>query len=399
MSNTLLTPTIIANELLMRFKNNLAFAKTVSHEYDDKFDKIGDTYNLRNAAQFTANKTADITSAIQDVKEDKTPLVINTQANVPFQFSSKDLTLTVDRFAERYLDGAALALSNAFEVDGLTVAYQGTPNLVGTPGTTPATAQVVLSAGTALDNNSAPVDGDRYLVCNSAAQASMVDALKGILSPGEAIGKQYRKGRMGAALGFDWGMSQNVRYHTPGTWGTTPQVDGATQTGSTLNVKGLTTSTGTVKAGDVITLALVYATNIVSGDILGTTLRQFTVLADATADSDGKAALTIYPPIKTAAPGRTCSVSPADSANITVTGTAAYPQNLAYHKHAFTYAMVPLEVPQGVHFAKTAVDKDSGLSIRMVSAYNILTDIFVTRCDVMYGWAVRRGAWSCRIAG
>ena len=42
MSNTLLTPTVIANELLMRFKNNLAFASGASHEYDARFNKIGD---------------------------------------------------------------------------------------------------------------------------------------------------------------------------------------------------------------------------------------------------------------------------------------------------------------------------------------------------------------------
>ncbi len=51
MANTLLTPQVITNELLRRFKNNLGFAGAVRHEWDDRFavkgGKIGDTLNIR----------------------------------------------------------------------------------------------------------------------------------------------------------------------------------------------------------------------------------------------------------------------------------------------------------------------------------------------------------------
>jgi P22 coat protein - gene protein 5 len=400
-SNTLLTPTIIANELLMRFKNNLGFAKTVAHDYDGKFDKIGDTYNLREPVRFTTGTTADITSAIQDVTESSIPLTITTQRVAAFQFTSKDLTLTVDRFADRYLNSAAVALANAFEVDGLSKAYQNTANLVGTPGTTPATAKVILDAGAMLDNNACPVDGDRYLCVNPSTQASMVDTLKGLFQSSNDIAQQYRKGRMGEGLGFDWGMSQNIRVHTNGTQGGSPLFAGA-QTGSSIATDGWTPG-ATIKAGTVFTLqttgsaAKVYAVNPVSGDTLDYQ-QQFVVTADVTA-TDGTATLSISPAIVTTGAKKNVSVAPGDNAVITIVGSAStgYAQNLAYHKKAFQFAMVPLEVPQGVHFAKTATDPDAGLSIRMVSAYNVLTDVFVTRCDVMYGWAAARSAWACRI--
>jgi hypothetical protein len=48
--------------------------------------------------------------------------------------------------------------------------------------------------------------------------------------------------------------------------------------------------------------------------------------------------------------------------------------------------------------AKVATDPKTGLSIRFVSAYDISTDRFITRADVMYGWAARNPAWACRIA-
>jgi hypothetical protein len=397
-SNSLLTPTIIANELLMRFKNNLAFAKTTSHEYDDKFDKIGDTYNLREPVRFVANSGADVTSQIQDVTENKVALQVATQKNAAFQFTSKDLTLTIDRFAERYLDSAAVALSNAFEVDGLTVAYQATANLVGTPGTVPATAKVILDAGTKLDNNSAPIDDDRYVCLNSAGQASMVDALKGLFQDSTSISSQYRKGRMGKALGFDWGMSQNIRVHTNGTQAGTPLTNGATQSGASIVTDGWTAA-NTVKKGTIITFAGVNAVNPVSGDDQGVLL-QNVVAADATADGSGNMTITLTEAIVTTGAAKNATSTIADNSAIVISSGSAstgYAQNLAYHKHAFVYAMVPLEVPHGVHFGKTAVDKDSGLSIRVVSAYNVLTDVFVTRCDVLYGWAARRPRWSCRI--
>lgn len=385
----------------MRFKNNLPFASGASHEYDDRFDKIGDTYKLREGANFVANDGADITAQIQDVTESTKDLVINKRKNVAFQFTSKDLTLTIDRFAERYLTGPAIALSNQFEIDGLTLAYQTCPNLVGTPGTTPAGSAVILAAGQKMDEHACPVDGNRHLVVNPAAQAGVVEALKGLFQSSTEIGKQYRSGRMGTALGFEWAMGQNVRSHTVGAWAGTPAVNGVpTQGATTIAVDGMTGST-TIKAGDKFTIAGVYAVNPVTGDQLGTTLRQFTVLADATASSGAIAALSIYPAIKSTGPNKTVAALPADDALLSKVGTAstAYPQNIAYHKEAFVYATVPLVVPQGVHMGKTAVDKDSGLSIRIVSDYNVLTDVFVTRCDIAYGWKERRPEWASVIVG
>lgn len=386
----------------MRFKNNLTFAAGCSHEYDERFDKIGDSYTLRDSAQFIANDGADITSQIQDVSEPSKVLSIDTRKNVAFQFSSKDLTLTIDRFAERYLDGAAVALANKFECDGLTLAYQQSPNVAGAIGTPAATAAAVLAAGQKLDENSCPVDGQRNLVVSPAIQASMVDALKGLFQSSTEIAKQYKSGRMGTALGFDWAMSQNVRNHTVGAWAGTAALNSNPAEGATtIAVDGLTGAT-TIAKGDKFTIAGVYATNRVSGDTIGTTLRQFTVTAAATSSSGAIAALSFYPPMKSpAVAGSTVSALPTDGALLTKVGTAstAYQMNIAHHKHAFVYASVPLVVPQGVHFGKTVTDKDTGLSIRIVSDYQVLTDQFVTRADIAYGWKERRAEWSVILGG
>lgn len=402
-TNTLLTPTVIANELLMRFKNNLVFTQDCSHEYDDRFartpGKIGDTLKLRVPVRYTAVDGAPISE--QDNLETSVNLTIDTQKHVAFSFLSKDLTLTIEQFGDRYLDSAAVALANAVDVSGLTMAYQATANSVGTPGTIPNTLLTYLEAGQKLSENAAPVDNKRHIVLNPAMEVKIVDALKTLYQSSTEIDKQYKRGRMGTAAGFTWAMDQNIRTHTVGPLGGAPATTTAGQTGSSLNTNLWTAAVGPrVKKGDTFTIAGVYAVNPVSGDT-GAALKQFTVTADGNSDIGGNLTLQISPAIVATGSAKNVSAAPGAGALLTFSGTAGTlsPQALAYHEEAFCFAMVPLEQPSGVHMAKTATDPKTGVSIRFVSAYDISSDRFVTRADVMYGWAARNPAWACRIAG
>lgn len=399
MSNTLLTPTVIANELLRRFKNQLSFGASCSHEYDSRFDKIGDTYNLREPVRFGAVKSA--TLSVQDVTEIKVPLQITTQAHVGFNFTSKDLTLTVDRFGDRYLNSASTALANTFDADGLTTAYRATSNLVGTPGTTPSTYLVFKQALAKLDQNACPFDGQRTVLLNSDAETATLDALKGLFQSSDQIKQQYEKGRLGTIAGADWAIDQNIYTHQVGPLGGTPLMNGASQSGSSLVTDGWTAAAASrLKQGDVFTIAGVYAVNPVSGAALSY-LKQFTVAADVSSDGSGNATITITEPIVLTGPTKNVSAANADNAAITVVGAAGTltPQNMVFHKDAFVYAMAQLELPKGVHFAGRATDDQTGLSIRIVSAYDIVNDLFATRADILYGWAARRPQWACRVAG
>lgn len=401
-TNTLLTPTIIGNELLMRFKNNLVFTKNCSNEYDEQFaqkgHKIGDTFKLRVPNRYSA--TTGATLSEQDNNEASVSLTIDTQKHVGFSFTSKDLSLTVDKFGERYLDSAAVALANAVDVSGLTLAYQSTWNAVGTPGTVPSAFSTYLGAGQKMSENSAPVDDKRYMVVNPAMEATIVDNLKGLFQSSSEIDKQYKKGKMGVAAGFNWYMDQNVRAHTVGPLGGTPLVNGASQSGASLITDGWTASAAArLKKGDVFTIAGVYAVNPVSGDTLAS-LQQFTVTADVSSDGSGNLTAAISPSIVLTGPTKNVSAAPADNAAITVLGAASTvtPQGLAFHKEAFCFAMAPLEVPMGVHMAKSVTDPETGISMRFVSSYDIVNDRFITRADILYGWAARNPAWACRIA-
>jgi hypothetical protein len=405
MPNVLLTPQMITNELLLRFKNNLGFSGAIAHTWDDKFAisgaKIGDTLRLRDAVEFTVGKNPDITSAIQDVIETQKTLTLNQQAVVAFNFSSAELTLSIDAFSDRYLKSAAVALANQVDVDGLTMAYQSTGNQVGTPGTPIAALDPFWIAGETLDTFSAPMDGKRTMCISPKVQTAALKAAQGLFQSSNQVKQQYERGRMGTMGGFEWVMDQNVRTHTVGPLGGAPQVGAASQTGSTLAVTGFTAAAALrLRKGDSFTLPTVFPVNRVSSDP-ATDLQKFVVTADVSSAADGSASIPIYPPITLApSPYQTVTNSPAAGAPLTITsGTAAQlvSESIAFHEAAFVIGMAPLEVPKGVHFAAAQMDPDTGVSIRMVSDYMVTTDKFITRCDVLYGHCAQRPEWAVRL--
>ena len=402
MANTLLTISMITREALRVLENNLTFAKGVNRNYDDKFAvegaKIGDTLNVRKPARYTGRSGQAL--SIEDHTETSTPLVLSNQFGVDVQFTSKDLALSLDDFSDRFLKPALATVANKIDRDGLGL-YQDVFNAVGTPGTTPNSLLTYLQAGAKMDDEAVPRDGLRSTVIDPWAQATLVDALKGLFQSGEKIANQYETGNMGLAGGFKFNMDQNVVRHVVGPLGGTPLVNGASQTGSNLVTNGWTAAAASrLKKGDVFTLAGVFAVNPQNRQSTGQ-LRQFVVTADVSSDASGNATIPIYPAIVTSGAFQTVTASPASGAALTILGAAntSTPANLAYHRDAFTLACADLPLPGGVDMAARVSDKQLGLSVRMVRAYDINNDRFPCRLDILYGWKTLYPELACRIQG
>ena len=152
MSNSLLTISMITKEALMELKNQLTFAASVNREYDSKFAesgaKIGSVINIRKPCRFSVTDGAALN--IQDVADQSVALTLDTQQHVGFQFSSKDMTLSIDEFNARYIKPAVTALANKIDYNGLQQ-YKNVWNSVGTPGTQPTTVNAALLAGQKLN--------------------------------------------------------------------------------------------------------------------------------------------------------------------------------------------------------------------------------------------------------
>ena len=403
MANTLLTISMITREALMVLENNLTFTKGVNRQYDSKFGvegaKIGTVLNVRKPPRYVGRTGTAI--GIEDATETQVAVTLDTQFGVDITFTSEDLALKIDDFSKRFITPAVATIANKIDNDGMGL-YTSIYNEVGTPGTTPNALLTYLTAGGKLDDEAAPMDGGRTICITPLMQATIVDALKGLFQQSSAIASQYQRGQMGTAVGFEWYMDQNCNTHTSGAYTTsaTPLMNGSTSTGATSIVTdGWNANASTVKLGDVFTIAGVNHVNPQSRQSTGE-LQQFVVTANTTSSS-GAMTIPISPAIKTTTAFQTVDALPADGAALVFNGAESTqsPTGIAHHKDAFTLAMADLPLPNGTDMAARVSDDELGMSIRLIRDYDITTDKFPCRLDVLYGWAVLRPELACRISG
>ena len=411
MSNTLLTISKITNEALMVLENELTFTGQVERKYDEQFAvvgaKIGNTLNVRRPGRFIG--TTGPALNVEDFNETSVPVTLSTQFHVDTQFSTQDLALSLDMFSDRILKPAVAAIANKMDLDGLTMAKNNVANIVGTAGTPPTGLITYLTAGAYLDSEGAPRDGRRSCVVEPFTSATIVDSLKGLFVPSDVIGKQYTKGMMGRdSAGMNWYMDQNVVNQTYGNFAGTATVATTTATGfltsgwaSTSTISLTSTGAVSLNVGDTIQIAGVYAVNPQNRAAYGTNKLRSFVVTQAASGTGATFNVVVSPAVITAGQFQNVSI-PSTSATAAVTffnksGTVS-PQNIVMHKNAFTLACADLELPDGVHFAGRASDKELGLSIRVVRQYTINNDSIPTRLDVLYGWAPLYPELACRIA-
>ena len=417
MANNLLTISKITNEALMVLENELTFTSECDRNYDDQFavvgGKIGNTVNVRRPGRFVGATGPAL--AVEDFNETSVPVTLSTQFQVATQFTTQDLSLSLDMFSDRVLKPAVSTIANKIDRDGLAMATLQTANIVGVAGTPPTGLITYLTAGAYLDSEGAPRDGRRSCIVEPFTSATIVDSLKGLFVPQEAIGEQYRKGLMGRdSAGMNWKMDQNVVSQVFGNNSTTTvtaSVATTTATGfltsgwassSTITLTAANTGNLVLNAGDTFTIAGVYAVNPQNRQAYGSNkLRNFVVKSGVTIASGSSVSVTVSPAVITAGQFQNVSIpSPSSSAAVTQFNSigAVSPQNIIMHRNAFTLAVADLELPEGVHFAGRASDKEIGLSMRIVRQYTINNDSIPTRLDVLYGWAPLYPELACRVA-
>ena len=399
MANSILTIDMITRKALEILENNLVLTRNVNRQYDDSFAvegaKIGSTLRIRLPDRALVTDGAAL--QVQDDNEQYTTLTVSTQKHIGVNFTSAELTMQLDDFAERVLKPRISQLASSIDAD-VANAYKTIGQSVGTPGTTPSTSLVLLQAQQKL-NESAAVMSPRYATVNPAANAGLVEGMKGLFNPTDTISKQFKNGMMGTGvLGYDEiNMSQSIKQHTTGTRAATGNTTGAAVTSEGSSTLTLTVGSGELLAvGDVFTIADCYAVNPQTRESTGS-LFQFVVLASST--STTTATVTVAPMYSASSALATMLTLPANSKAVVFIGTAStqYPQNLIYHKDAITFATADLLMPQGVDMAARSVH--NGISLRVVRQYDINNDRMPCRIDVLYGFSTIRPQMACRLWG
>ncbi|MFZ5720312.1 MAG: P22 phage major capsid protein family protein [Pseudomonadota bacterium] len=388
MPNTILTATAVTREALRVLHQKLNFVGTITRDYDERFAqqgaKVGDTLKIRLPNQYTVRSGAAL--AAQDTTESSVDLKVQTQKGVDLNFTSVDLTMSLDDFSERIIEPAMSVLAANIEADAMSM-YKDVWNQVNNHGQ-PATFGKVLEARKVLVDNLAPLNA-RTCNLNTQDNVDLVDALKGLFNDKSTISKQNREGFMGRTAGFDFMENTLWPAHVRSGANGSYLVNGAAQSGGVLVVD---TGAGAPAAGDVFTIAGVFRVHPETKQSTGV-LQQFVVGAGATTTN-----WPISPAIVTSGAGQNVSGSPADNAAISIAGTANTPHGLsmAYQKGAFAFATADLVMPRGVDFASREVF--DGVSMRIVRQYDINTDKFPCRLDVLYGYKTIRPQLACRLA-
>lgn len=378
-----------------------SIAKAPAEDYNGKNGySAGETVYISKPARYVPTTSFDITSSIQDSTEEKVALTLDTISTVGMSIDSFEFATEVDlrNSVERFAKPAASAIAQNIEQRLLQKATQATYNLVGTAGSTQFAPDDVLSAREKMSKYLCPKDNGRFFLQDSTAGRLAVGSRKGLFQSGSNIAEQYKTGMIGVADGFNWLENELLYVHTRGT----QAVTGGTIT-TTLAVQGVAsvnitgTSGGTLKKGDVFTVANVFAVHPITKQAYPF-LQQFVVLADNTASGTAYTGVTFSPAVYTTGTLQNVNRFPTASDAVTMVGAVStgLTQNLCFHKDAFRMVSVPLVMPTKAEIAEQ-ITTAGGMTVALVRDFDILKRRMVTRLDVLAGIAAVRPEWATRI--
>lgn len=414
MANSVLTYGLIAKRAVQVLENNLVMSAHVYRGYEAEYArnvngyKPGATITVRRPAEFVVNDGPVV--QIQDAQEGSVQITVDRQKNIGMNFTSKDLTLDITDFSERFIEPAMIQMAQKIDADtaGLTADI---PNWVGTPGNLLSNFNSFAAATQRLDDTAIGSSPRSALLTPADARGlqSNLTGPQSLFAP-DLVSKVYREGAIPPIDGVTPYKGQNYYSQTTGTrtngtlnGGTLSTTWAASKDANTisLSMTGLG-ALGTIKKGEVFTLAGVFDVNPRSGVALPY-LKQFTVTADVTAAGGGTATVVASPaliPVNTPGAHWNASAAPAANAVVTWLGAASttYANNVVFNQNAFALVMVPLEKPEG-GLAKVARMSHKGINVRILSFYDGINDNNVWRFDVLYGLKTIDPRQAVRLSG
>ena len=408
-TNTLVTNSIILKEGMMHLENNLVVSKLCNRDFESEFGgPVKNGTSIKIARPIRGQVRTGATMQAQDITEGSATFTVATQIGADLEFTSQDLTLSVDKFSERILRPQMIRLANQLDQAVMAELVNNAYNWVGTPGTQLTTFAGFAKAPQRLDQLSVPTDR-RVAILSPTDYWGMVNNITGLYISDTAK-SALERAKMPTLGGVDMHMSQNILQHAQGTWSAagTFAITGTglsaaystakdTWTFST-QINGLLASTGTVTVGDTFTVSTVFAVNPITGTSTGF-LQQFTVLAAVTADSNGLASVTIAPPPIVGGPYATVNTALAAGLAVVRTGaaTGSFDQSVVFHPDAVTLAVPPLIKPQGAAWCDSA--SYEGFNLRLVQGYDMVNDLPQWRFDLIYGVKCHQPWLATRLSG
>lgn len=417
----LLTSDVILDEAMERYAVNSVIMQLADGRYDPQWENSpvkGDSIAIR--LPIYANSRRGERANPQAIDERMVQLKIPAAFGSDSLLTDRQLSMELNDFKEQVLEPHVDSISASVAKAACATVTLGVSNFVGTPGVIPTSLDTYQDAHRLLTQGGtvAGMNGVRSMLVDAAMDQKATAAGRLFFNPTAEISERYKTGsmagRMGDFGGATWYMEQALYQHTVGIGGGTPQVDGANQSGASINLKGWTASiTNVLRMGDKLQFAGAFMVHPVVGSIYGD-LQAFTVAADVSSDGAGKCAVTLTEAIEFGTPYANVSALPADSAAVSVWGLTpttapafstisgiTFSTGILMHKSALVYASPNLVLPADV-------DKLSGrtrsklmkIGMRVWRASDVMSGEVVTRLDMLCGHLVgqpRRAALICSL--
>jgi hypothetical protein len=392
MSNVLATSSIVAKKTLAILENSLSFASNVNRNYEDEYGANmsrgyapGGTIKIKKPARYTYRAGR---VSVPQASVDTTVDLTLSQGGTDLNFTTYERTVGIsENSIDEKIQAAIASVVNEIDRQGLELAKNAAFNTLNVTGALPTTqlgaTQVYTDSLRRLNEMAAPTNrGDKAFIMGPGLNGASVAGLAGLFNSQEKISKQYGNGMMVDSLGFVIGMDQNVSTLTLGA-ATATNIAGSGQTGSNITVVAV--AAGTLAKGTAITLPGVYAVNPQTRLSTGV-LADFIVTADV---AQGATTIPISPAIVTSGAFQNVTASPTTAQPYIIKGTASasYQANIAFHKDAFTLAMVPMEMPAAGTGAKAHQESRNGFTVKVTDGYDFINDNTLMRIDVLFGWA------------
>lgn len=370
---------------LMALRENSIMPRLVNSDWANEVAQQGDTINVPIPSAAT----------VSDVTPGPTPPaganVAPTTVPLPLdRWRKSDMHVTDKEAREIAVGGRQLQLTEHLKVlandvdQALLSLALDIYGYTGVPGTTPFASDLTdaKEARKVLNKQLAPMSPRRMVLDPDAEGAALM--LRAIQDASFRANAENTllNGMIGSLLGFDWFMDQNIRSLTNGTLtdgtGHRALVNVSPSLGAKSQEFDATSLTGTVKKGQVFTVA---------GDD-----QTYVVTADATAAGNA-ITLAFEPGVQ---------VVWADGAQMTLKGAASAVEamTIAFHRDAFALAVRPLAPADGFtggNEIRTAVDPVSGLALTLeVSREHHRTKY---SWSILYGVKTIRRELAARVAG
>ena len=343
MSNTFLTPEIVAKEALMVLTGNLVMADLVHRDYADDFVSVGDTVTVRKPAKFVAKNFTGQTES-QDIAEESVSVKLDRFRDVTVAVTSKELSLDIADFSRQVVEPAMQAIAQAIDQDLLAVAVSQAGCEITGDAENP-TLKDIAQMAKHLDMKKAPIQ-NRSLVLHPEHKYryALAENLSDVSFAGD--NQTLRDAMLGRLYTLDTYMDQCAPDSTASNPGTAVAF---TATGSAGEAAVTATEIlGTIAPGDAFILDG-YLYRFIEG---GT--GKLAIDQKLMGDYDGVKAFTVNKPM-----------------------------SVAFHRNGIALVTRNLALPMGA--SNAAYASAGGLGVRVVYDYDAATKTDKISFDVIYG--------------